>query len=252
MNHSTSHSAQHSTGAAKEQASRLFERAKHIAVFSGAGMSAESGLNTYRDEETGLWAKVDPLDIASIDAWERDPQPMWLWYQHRRRQAAQAKPNAGHRAIGAWGERAWVITQNIDNLHERGGADSVVHLHGSLFDFLCSACRRRFDGDVETETPPTCPVCGNLIRPGVVWFGEALPQQEWLRAEDEISQADLLIVVGTSGVVYPAAQLPLIAKDSGVPIVEISPQKTELTPLASVYWKATAAQALPLLGGGTY
>ncbi|MGO2612151.1 NAD-dependent deacylase [Corynebacterium flavescens] len=241
------HSTHQSSGPAAARAREIFASAQHVVVFSGAGMSAESGLNTYRDADSGLWEGVDPLDMASIDAWERDPEPMWRWYHKRRRQAAQAEPNAGHLAIGAWGNKAQVVTQNIDNLHERGGATSVVHLHGSLFEFRCAECARAFSGDVETEGPPLCPACGGLIRPGVVWFGEALPQREWEMAEEEISLCDFLLIVGTSGVVSPAAQLPFLAEEAGVPIVEISPQETGLSPLASVLWKSTAARALPQL-----
>ncbi|QMV85160.1 NAD-dependent deacylase [Corynebacterium hindlerae] len=216
----------------------LVDKAQRIVAFTGAGMSAESGLETYRDAETGLWENVDPTAMASIDAWARNPDPMWRWYLERARRASEAKPNAGHRALASFP----VITQNIDNLHERGGSQEVIHLHGSLFDYRCTICSRPFRGEL-THTPPACPLCGNLIRPGVVWFGEMLPTKEWARAEELIQECDLLIVVGTSGIVQPAASLPLLARN----VLEISPDETNLTPIASYSWRTTAAQGLPLL-----
>lgn len=238
---------------------RLARRARTVEVFTGAGMSAESGLVTFRDKDTGLWSKVDPAALASVDSWAKDPEPMWAWYLWRSKLANQADPNAGHRAIGEWGEldgveRVGVTTQNIDNLHERGGADEVVHLHGSLFEYRCSSCSRPWEGEVEIPdepvermTPPACPLCGDLVRPGVVWFGEALPQREWALAEQRMREADLVIIVGTSGVVQPAASLPLIAAERGTPLLEISPEETELSRFADVSWRTTAAAGLPEL-----
>lgn len=216
----------------------LVDKASSIVAFTGAGMSAESGLATYRSPKTGLWESVDPTAMASIDAWARDPEPMWRWYLERRDQAAAAQPNAGHRALS----KIPVITQNIDDLHERGGSEEVVHLHGSLFEFRCAICSRPYRGPLP-DSPPACPLCGNLIRPGVVWFGEMLPSKEWNRAEELIRGCDLLIVVGTSGIVQPAASLPLMARR----VLEISPDETSLTPISDFSWRATAATALPAL-----
>lgn len=241
------------------RAVELARHARNIEVFTGAGMSADSGLNTFRDAQTGLWSKVDPQAMASIDSWARDPEPMWAWYLWRARLALEAEPNPGHRALGDWSELAGVdevhvTTQNIDNLHERGGADDVAHLHGSLFDFHCTICSRPWRGEVEYPAepverlrPPECPLCGNLIRPGVVWFGEALPQREWQVAEEKMRRADLVVVVGTSGVVYPAASLPMLAYRQGTPVLEVSPAATELSGLSTVSWRSTAAAALPAL-----
>lgn len=223
----------------------LVSSARRIVAFTGAGMSAESGLATYRDPESGVWENVDPTAMASIDAWARDPDPMWAWYLWRAHLSACAEPHAGHRALAD----IPVITQNIDNLHERGGSPEVIHLHGSLFEFRCTICARPYRGvalpETATErvTPPACPLCGNLIRPGVVWFGEALPSREWERAEDLISSSDLLIIVGTSGVVQPAASLPRLARQT----LEISPHPTEFTPWVDDYWQTTAAVGLPQL-----
>lgn len=236
----------------------LVRDAGRVEVFTGAGMSAESGLDTFRDAQTGLWTKVDPAAFASIDSWARDPEPMWAWYLWRASVCRNAEPNAGHRAIADWadlpGASVGVTTQNIDDLHERAGSGDVVHLHGSLFDYRCTICSRPWRGQIDypaepvaRQTPPTCPQCENLIRPGVVWFGENLPQGEWERAEDRMRKADLVVIVGTSGVVHPAAGLPLVAKQAGAKILEISPEETELSSMADVSWRNTAARGLPEL-----
>ncbi|SES25703.1 NAD-dependent deacylase [Corynebacterium cystitidis] len=249
---------------AAEQAQALVANARHIEVFTGAGMSADSGIATFRDAQTGLWENVDPTALASIDAWAQDPEPMWAWYLWRAHLVNQAEPNAGHRAIADWGMRSGtrngahhdvkvtVTTQNIDNLHERAGSSDVAHLHGSLFHYRCSICSRPWkapvelpDEPVERLTPPTCPLCGNLVRPGVVWFGEALPPREWEKAEQRMNEADLVVIVGTSGVVYPAAGLPVIAYQRGTPIIEVTPKRTDLSTIASVVVETTAAQGLP-------
>ncbi|MBZ8177412.1 NAD-dependent protein deacylase [Corynebacterium poyangense] len=242
-----------------ERAITLTQQARRIHVFTGAGMSAESGLDTYRDAQTGVWSNVDPQAMASIDAWAKDPEPMWAWYLWRARLASEAEPNAGHRAIAAWQQlpqvdEVIVTTQNIDDLHERGGSSHVTHLHGSLFRFRCTICSRPWkapidypDQPVERLTPPTCPLCHNPIRPGVVWFGEPLPNHDWQRAESAMTNCDVLIIVGTSGVVYPAAGLPRLAAALGTPIIEISPEPTELSDIATLSWRSTAATALPQL-----
>ncbi|EEW50292.1 transcriptional regulator, Sir2 family [Corynebacterium efficiens YS-314] len=241
------------------QAVAVARGARNIEVFTGAGMSADSGLETYRDPETGVWSKVDPQAMASIDAWARDPEPMWAWYRWRAGQAMKARPNAGHETIAYWEgshlvDAVHVTTQNIDNLHERAGSTEVTHLHGSLFEFRCSICSKpwRDDGDyprepVERLAPPTCSLCGNPVRPGVVWFGEALPQEEWAVAERRMREADLVVIVGTSGIVYPAASLPVLAHQRGVPILEITPKETDLSRIATYSWRATAAEGLPAL-----
>lgn len=236
-----------------ESALKLAQESSNVTVFTGAGMSAESGIQTYRDDTTGLWENVDPQAMASISAWARDPEPMWAWYLWRATLAQRAEPNAGHVALAEWASIGTIVTQNIDNLHERAGAHNVIHLHGSLFEWRCTICSRPYrkvellDEPVERLTPPQCPLCGNYIRPGVVWFGEALPQREWNQAETAISNSDLLVIVGTSGVVQPAASLPLIAVEMGIPVLEISPADTELTRFADVSWRTTAAVGLPEL-----
>lgn len=231
---------------------KLLEGARHIHVFSGAGMSADSGIATYRDAETGVWENVDPTAMASIDAWAVRPEKMWAWYLWRASLVRRAQPNAGHRALTdlARTREVSVTTQNIDDLHERGGSEDVTHLHGSLFDFRCSSCGSPWGGEpslldepVPALAPPHCPSCDGLIRPGVVWFGEALPEREWERAEQHMRRADAVIIVGTSGVVFPAASLPLIAVERGVPVIEVSPARTDLTR----HVEGTSAEILPRL-----
>ncbi|WP_333619746.1 NAD-dependent deacylase [Dietzia sp.] len=231
--------------------------AARVEVFTGAGMSADSGLDTFRDANTGIWSNVDPQAMASIDSWARDPEPMWAWYLWRGTLARRAEPNAGHVAVARWGERedtdVHVTTQNIDDLHERGGSASVAHLHGSLYAFRCSICEKpaaqpEFPTEAaERLAPPSCSLCGNPVRPGVVWFGEALPERDWARAEESMGSADFVVIVGTSGVVTPAANLPHLAAEKGTPILEISPADTALTPLATWSWRTTAAAGLPRL-----
>lgn len=236
-----------------EHAQEILTNASHIEVFTGAGMSADSGIATYRDAQTGLWENVDPQDMASTDAWHDDTATMFAWYLWRARLAQQAEPNAGHIAI-ARSPKTTVTTQNIDNLHERAGSEEVVHLNGSLFEFRCSLCDAPFPHPIPFPqepvgeiTPPACPVCGGPVRPGVVWFGEALPEDEWAEAERRMSTADALLIVGTSGVVYPAAGLPLMAHARDIPIIEVTPMRTDLSHLAEVVVEDTAASALPKL-----
>ena len=238
-----------------DAAHALLADASHIEVFTGAGMSADSGIATYRDAQTGLWEKVDPQDMASIDAWRDDPDTMFAWYLWRAHLAQQAEPNAGHIAV-AKSPKTTVTTQNIDNLHELAGSKDVVHLHGSLFDFRCSLCDEHFAQPINLPTepvaainPPACPVCGGPVRPGVVWFGEALPEAEWKEAERRMRTADALVIVGTSGVVYPAAGLPLMAHAREIPIIEVTPMRTDLSHLADIVIEGTAAGALPALLG---
>lgn len=208
---------------------------------------------TFRDVETGLWAKVDPYEISSEDGWRKHPERVWAWYLWRHYMMAEVHPNKGHLAIAAWEDTAsvHVVTQNVDNLHERAGTRKVYHLHGSLFEFHCDVCHSPFEGDlppmpepVEAMDPPTCP-CGGLIRPNVVWFGESLPDAAWQRSLAAIVDADVVVVVGTSSVVYPAAGLPELAVAKGTPVVEINPERTPLTEMATASLRETATEALP-------
>ncbi|ADG77943.1 SIR2 family NAD-dependent protein deacylase [Tsukamurella paurometabola] len=240
----------------------LVRDAESIVVLTGAGMSAESGIATFREAQTGLWARYDPEEIASVDAWTRDSALVWGWYQWRGYIARQAEPNNGHIALAELGTRRSVsiVTQNIDDLHERAGSEVTAHLHGSLFAPRCEYCGtpylgsdaeiRATDGEPTPEmrvTPPTCMQCLSQVRPGIVWFGEPLPMEAWGRAEAAVIAADLVLVIGTSGLVYPAARLPEMALEAGIPVVEINPEPTPLSARATVAWNTTAATGLPAL-----
>ncbi|CAM3663868.1 SIR2 family NAD-dependent protein deacylase [Smaragdicoccus niigatensis] len=234
----------------------LLERARaarSITVLTGAGMSAESGVPTFRDVQTGLWAKYDPMTLATPEAWREDPALVWAWYQRRCAMLLAVQPNAGHRALADWGQKADVriVTQNVDDLHERAGSSGVVHVHGSLRTPRCDTCWtvhtvEVVEPDSERVQPSSCE-CGGLVRPGVVWFGEALPEDAWNAAADAAASCDLMLVVGTSSIVYPAAGLPRIAMEFGVFVAEINPERTDLSRAVDVHWESTAATGLPRL-----
>lgn len=240
--------------------------ARRVAVLTGAGMSAESGVPTFRDAQSGLWERFDPMQLATPQAWAADRAFVWAWYAWRRGLVRRAEPNAGHRALARWA-KAWsetddggparsveIATQNVDDLHERAGSTVLAHVHGNLFASRCERCENPYedtepppDEPVERISPPTCPSCGAAVRPGVVWFGEMLPVEEFEAAHESATSADLVLVVGTSGIVQPFAGLPVAAARAGIPVVEINPVDTELSPLVSHRWRAGAALALPAL-----
>jgi NAD-dependent deacetylase len=234
--------------------------ARRIAVLTGAGMSAESGIPTFRDALTGMWSRFDPETLATREGFERDPALVWGWYEARRRGVLRSLPNAGHLALRELAALPGVrdvsiVTQNVDDLHERAGSAQVIHLHGSLFAPRCLRCGEPAlqaspddpgavpDGRV---SPPRCAHCGGPIRPGVVWFGEDLPAQAWSQAVTCVEAADLLLVVGTSGRVYPAASLPDVAEQRGSAVWVIDPDEA-LAPGRRSAWRSTAARALPAL-----
>lgn len=234
----------------------LVRRAQRVCVLTGAGMSAESGVPTFRDVQVGLWERFDPAELATPRAWEEDPALVWSWYAWRAALVRGAEPNAGHAAVAAWQRRPGVdlsvVTQNVDDLHERAGAQVLAHVHGSLFALRCGVCGSpsaaaypEVTEPVDHLEPPTCEVCGAAVRPGVVWFGEALPEEEFFAAVQAAQDADLLVVVGTSGLVHPAATVPHLAGARGVPVLEINPQETAVSEAADVVWRTIAAQALP-------
>lgn len=208
---------------------------------------------TFRDDEKGLWSQYDPYEVSSIDGWNRQPELVWGWYLWRCQLARRVEPNLGHVAIADWEQHAevHVITQNVDNLHERGGSSTVHHLHGRMFTFRCGDCGEPKDPEVPVMTepvlevaPPVCE-CGGLIRPDVVWFGEDLPEEPWNASVEAIDAADVVIVVGTSGVVYPAASLPERALNLGKTVIQVNPEPTPLSDRATVFLRTTASAALP-------
>lgn len=230
--------------------------ARHIAVLSGAGMSAESGVPTFRDALTGLWARFDPRQLATEEAFRHQPQLVWDWYAERRVAVERVRPNAGHAAIAEFQQRhpgrLTVVTQNVDGLHQRAGSPGVLALHGNLAqDRWLDAPRRCCREDaIAPGHPPRCPVCGNLRRPDVVWFGERLPQAELEAAQTAAEACNLLLVVGTSGEVYPAAGLASVARHAGARVLIVNPEASALDGVATHRLRATAARALPALLDG--
>ncbi|MCW5652204.1 NAD-dependent deacylase [Hydrogenophaga sp.] len=227
--------------------------ARHIAVLTGAGMSAESGVPTFRDAQTGLWARFDPQQLATEAAFRAHPQRVWDWYQHRREMVAAVEPNAGHHALAGFAARhpgrLTLITQNVDGLHQRAGLSGTLALHGSLtedrwLDAPRACCRPE---TAVAGHPPHCGTCGNLRRPAVVWFGEHLPQAELDAAEQAARRCDLMLVVGTSGEVYPAAGLAFTAHQQGARVVIVNPAATPLDAVAQACLREPAAVCLPWL-----
>ncbi|NIF15430.1 NAD-dependent deacylase [Pantoea sp. Cy-639] len=214
----------------------LLAHTRHLLVFTGAGVSAESGIATFRDKLDGLWARCDPTQLASAEGFRADPALVWGWYQMRRAGIARARPNPAHLAIAALARRVprlTLVTQNVDDLHERAGSTDVLHLHGRLEDFRCFTCSRPATTAValaadaregRRSDPPCCASCGGPLRPGVVWFGETLPEQVLDQAFAAAQQCDLLLSVGTSGVVQPAASIPRLALAAGATLLHVNPQ----------------------------
>ncbi len=200
--------------------------AQHVAVLTGAGVSAESGIPTFRDAQTGLWAQYDPRELATPQAFQRDPQRVWEWNMWRRSLVAQAMPNAGHIALADLSRRVprlTLITQNIDGLHQRAGSPDVIELHGNIMRTRCFDENVVIDAWYDNGDVPRCPRCGGLLRPDVVWFGEMLPEQALQSAFDAAADCDIFLSIGTSGEVEPAASLPRIAQQSSATLVVINP-----------------------------
>ncbi len=239
-------------GAGAGVVSALAERlssARGIVFLTGAGASAESGIPTFRDAMTGLWSRFRPETLASPEGFARDPALVWGWYQWRRQLVEEAEPNAGHAAITAMqsgrGDTT-VVTQNVDGLHQRAGSPSVIELHGNLFRNVCSGDGQDVDPAAwRPGDPPGCPRCGAPVRPAVVWFGEMLPEDALRKARSAATQCQIFFSIGTSAMVYPAAELALIAQRSGALIVEINPEPTPLTPHADFVISEPSASALP-------
>jgi NAD-dependent deacetylase len=233
-----------------EASRRLIQTASKICVLTGAGISAESGIPTFRGPG-GLWRNFRPEDLATPGAFARDPKLVWEWYNWRREIIAAAEPNPGHIALAELEARVstfTLITQNVDGLHRRTGNRNVIEIHGSIWTIRCVAC-----GDEHTNTevplpclPPVCP-CGGLLRPGIVWFGEGLDARVWHNAEKAVLSAELLLVAGTSAVVYPAVSLVPLAKKSGARVVEINLDETPISDTADFCLRGASGTILPQL-----
>lgn len=236
--------------AAVERAARFLDGARSVVVSTGAGMSKESGIPTFRDAPNALWGQFDPEKLASPEGFLRDPALVWRWYEERRRMISTAQPNPGHAAIARLESHFHdfvVITQNIDDLHRKAGSRNIVEMHGNIFRYKCFDVGHPVDElPRDDRVPPRCP-CGSLLRPDVVWFGEVLPGRAVERAYDALETCDVMLVVGTSGVVYPVAGFPEVARRHGARIVEVNPESTPITPLADVFVAGRAGKALPRL-----
>ena len=237
------------------RARAALRRARAIAVLTGAGISAESGIPTFRDAMTGLWARFKPEDLATPEAFLRDPATVWDWYAWRRERVASVRPNAGHVALAelekncvARGAQFDLVTQNVDGLHIAAGSRRVHALHGDIRRVKCfdrGHPAERWSGD--GERPPRCDVCGSMLRPDVVWFGEALPEETLAQAFRAAGACEVFLCVGTSTVVEPAASLPFAALEAGAVVIEVNPHATPLTRHASLVLEGPAGAVLPSL-----
>ncbi len=235
-----------------ERARQRLRSAQRVVVMTGAGISAESGIPTFRAAQTGHWARFRPEDLASPDAYRRDPETVWAWYAGRCRGVQAAQPNPGHLAMAELerrqGKGFLLVTQNVDGLHQRAGSRRPAELHGNLTRARCESCGLKQPLNAqEPFTPPSCPHCGTVMRPDVVWFGERLPPLALAQAEAAFSSAHIALVIGTSSLVEPAASLALLTLDTGGTVIEINPEPTPLTPLATFSLPMSASRALPAL-----
>jgi NAD-dependent deacetylase len=235
-----------------EPIAHILRAAENVVVLTGAGVSAESGIPTFREDMTGLWAQFRPEDLATPEAFERNPRAVWEWYAERRSNIEKVEPNPAHFAIARLETlvpRFTLVTQNVDGLHQRAGSRQVLELHGNIRRTRCSREGRVIDGWSEDgHVPPRCPACRAPLRPDVVWFGEVLPESELTQAAVAAASADLLLVVGTSGLVYPAAAVPHAALAEGVPICVIDPADVPLAAHPGVRaLRSPAGECLPAL-----
>jgi NAD-dependent deacetylase len=243
-----------SSAGAQDLPSGLIEAlrgAERVVALTGSGISAESGVPTFREAQTGLWERYDPQDLATPEAFARDPRLVWEWYQWRRKLVAEAEPNPGHRALAELERRIpefTLVTQNVDGLHTRAGSRRVVELHGNILRSKCSLEDEVVQPEERDDSvPPHCPHCGAFLRPDVVWFGEILPPGAFEAASEAARGCDLFLSIGTSSLVYPAAALPYEALENGATLVEVNPSETPLSPHADYALRGRAGEVLPEL-----
>ncbi len=234
------------------QAREWLAAARSVVVLTGAGISAESGLPTFRGPG-GLWRNFRPEQLATPEAFHRDPKLVWEWYDWRRQVHAKCEPNPGHHTLVELERRKeqfLLVTQNVDSLHERAGSRNILHLHGSLWRVRCMACGKE---EVNEQVPlvplpPVC-ACGGMQRPAVVWFGESLPMDALETAFTAAQRAKLVLVVGTSSMVYPAATLPRVALEHGARVIEVNPEPSDLSASADLSLRGLAGEILPQIVG---
>jgi NAD-dependent deacetylase len=235
------------------EAIALLRAAKKVSALTGAGVSKESGIPTFREAQTGLWAKYDPEKLATPEGFLNDPPLVWTWYDYRRDLVSQAKPNSGHIALVDLQDilPVTVITQNVDGLHARAGSKDIIELHGSILKFFCFDKRHTADNVPSgLAEPPPCTICGAMLRPAVVWFGEALPPGAMEQASECMQSSDVVLVIGTSGLVHPAAGLPYLARRAGAKVIEINPDTTPITDIADIFLAGPSGTVLPALVAG--
>lgn len=229
----------------------FLRKAERVAALTGAGVSQESGLRTFRDAQTGLWSQYKPTDLASPDAYERDPKLVWDWYAMRREKVREVEPNPGHFALVDMARHIpdfSLITQNVDNLHRKAGSPTVIELHGNLQRVRCSSCGQQAEGwNDADDNVPQCESCGGLLRPDVVWFGESLPRAELESAVEAARTCHVFFSIGTSGLVQPAASLAFAARNRGAVVVEINAEPTPLTEKVDFALHGKSGEILPAL-----
>lgn len=237
------------------QAAELIQLANAIVILTGAGVSAESGLATFRDPEDGHWSKYDPKELATVQAFNRDPELVTRWYHWRFTKARDVEPNPGHYAIGAIqrykansAQSLTLITQNVDGLHQRGGAADVIELHGTIHTWRCTITGKEMPlSELRFKRFPIPSDAGGLMRPCIVWFGEALPEHALQRSFDAMADCDLFLSIGTSGTVEPAASLILAAKENGAKTIEVNRDPTPNTPIVDIALQGASGEILPLI-----
>lgn len=225
----------------------VLEQATTIAVLTGAGISAESGIPTFRGSD-GLWKNYRPEDLATPEAYAKNPLLVWEWYKMRFERVMKVQPNAAHHALAklAKEKQLALVTQNVDGLHERSGS-STLELHGNITKSRCERCKHLDNLEVGFEIPPVCSRCASRARPNVVWFGEALPQEVFQKAVNAFAMCDVALIIGTSGVVEPAASLARLAKRQGAFVIEINPTETPLSRVADLSLRASASEGMAAL-----
>ena len=234
-----------------EQAAAALRKAQHVCVLTGAGISAESGIPTFRDALTGLWANFRAEDLATPEAFERDPKFVWDWYEFRRELIRKAEPNPGHFALAELAGRVprfTLVTQNVDGLHQRAGSKAVLEYHGNILRDRC--CVEQVIADRSEDSRhglPRCAACGGLLRPDVVWFGEAIPRGPMLAAAEAAESCDVFLSIGTSSLVYPAAGLAESALRAGATVIEVNPNRTDLSRNVNVLLAGPSGELLPRL-----
>ncbi len=233
-----------------EDLTEALRRAERVVALTGSGISAESGVPTFREAQTGLWARYDPQELATPEAFAREPSLVWEWYAWRRKLVEEAAPNPGHVALAELESRVpyfTLVTQNVDGLHQRAGSKHSIELHGNIRRARCSSEGLIVEPQESGVAPPACQNCGAPLRPDVVWFGEALPREAMEMASAAARGCDVFLSVGTSSLVYPAAGLPYEALESGALVVEVNPAETSLTTHADHALRGTAGSVLPEL-----